>query len=71
MPWQSVKAVSELHRDVRQAPAPSLGAVAPDLPREVVAVVDRALAQRKADRYASASEMRVAWNAASDRRADP
>ena len=41
-------------------PAPSLAAVLPDAPPEVVAIVDRALAFDKADRWASAAEMRTA-----------
>ena len=41
-------------------PAPSLADVLPDAPPEVVAIVDRALAFDKADRWASAAEMRTA-----------
>lgn len=41
-------------------PAPSLAAVLPEAPKEVVAVVDRALAFDKADRWPSAEAMRAA-----------
>src|ERR1700722_4738334 len=41
-------------------PAPSLATVRPDLPREVVALVDRALAFQKGDRWPSAAAMRDA-----------
>jgi serine/threonine-protein kinase len=41
-------------------PAPSLAAVLPDAPDEVVAIVDRALAFDKADRWPSATAMRTA-----------
>ena len=40
--------------------APSLGVVAPQMPMWVVGVVDKALAFKKEDRFASASDMRVA-----------
>ncbi len=40
--------------------APSLGVVAPHMPMWVVGVVDKALAFRKEDRFASAADMRVA-----------
>jgi serine/threonine-protein kinase len=41
-------------------PAPSLAAVLPDEPDEVVAIVDRALAFDKADRWSPATAMRAA-----------
>jgi serine/threonine-protein kinase len=41
-------------------PAPSLATVAPDLPADVVAIVDKALAYDKADRWANAREMQQA-----------
>lgn len=40
--------------------APSLGVLAPDMPMWVVGVVDKALAFKKEDRFASAADMRVA-----------
>lgn len=45
-------------------PAPSLGSVMQGLPDEVVALVDRALAYDKADRFPSASAMQAAARAA-------
>jgi serine/threonine-protein kinase len=47
-------------------PARSLATVAPDVPREIVAVVDRALAFRSADRWKSASAMREALREAAE-----
>lgn len=41
-------------------PAPSLAAVLPEAPPEIVAIVDRALAFEKAARWRSAAEMRTA-----------
>jgi eukaryotic-like serine/threonine-protein kinase len=39
------------------SPLPSIAARAPALPRELVAIVDRCLAKRKADRYPNATEL--------------
>ncbi len=50
----------ELMAAVFSRPAPSLATVAPALPAEVVAVVDRALALRMADRWEDARAMRDA-----------
>ncbi len=44
-------------------PAPSLALVAPDLPADVVEIVDRALAYDQADRWADAREMQQAVRA--------
>jgi serine/threonine-protein kinase len=42
----------------------SLTDAAPELPRAIVEVIDKALAYRKADRWADISAMRSAWHAA-------
>jgi serine/threonine-protein kinase len=42
----------------------SLADAAPELPSKVVAVIDRALAYRKADRWPDVASMRVAWQEA-------
>ncbi len=42
----------------------SLADAAPELPRAIVAVVDKAIAYRKADRWPDVSAMRSAWQAA-------
>jgi serine/threonine-protein kinase len=54
------ESASELMVHTATRPAPSLAAVRPDLPREVVALVDRALAFHKGDRWPSAAAMRDA-----------
>jgi serine/threonine-protein kinase len=54
------ESASELMVYAATRPASSLAALRPDLPREVVAIVDRALAFQKSDRWPSAAAMRDA-----------
>jgi eukaryotic-like serine/threonine-protein kinase len=56
--------VAELLAAAFTKPAPSLAEVAPEIPREVVELVDRALALRMADRWDDAEAMREAVRAA-------
>jgi serine/threonine-protein kinase len=56
--------VAELLAAAITRPAPSLGAVASGIPAPVVELVDRALAQRMADRWSDAASMREAVRAA-------
>jgi serine/threonine-protein kinase len=56
--------VQELMAAVFSKPAPSLATVAPEMPKEVVDVVDRALALRMTDRWEDARAMRDAVRAA-------
>jgi serine/threonine-protein kinase len=54
------ESINELLVKVATQPAGSLASVAPDMPAAVVAVVDRAMAHKKEQRWASAEEMRAA-----------
>ncbi len=59
LPFEEPSLQAMLFAIVEKTP-PSLAEVRPDLPPELVAVVDRAMAKDRAGRYSSAEEMRAA-----------